>query len=122
MKTAVMEIVSQSFRPEFINRIDDTVVFHVLDQAQIAEIANIQLAILINRVKESRICLKVEDDALDLLVAAGYDPVYGARPLKRAIQQYMENPLAEALLSGKFVAGDAIRARKAKNLVVFEKI
>lgn len=110
MKDAVMEVVARSFRPEFINRIDDAVVFHPLEKDQIVGIAKIQLETLVGRVKENNICLTFDESALDLLVDAGYDPIYGARPLKRAIQRLVENPLAEALLSGKFVGGDRIVA------------
>ena len=122
MKAAVMEVVSQAFRPEFINRVDDAVVFHPLEKEQIADIARIQLATLVNRVKESQVCLTFDEAALGLLVEVGYDPVYGARPLKRAIQRYVENPLAEALLSGEFVPGDKVLAKKQVDEVKFVKM
>jgi ATP-dependent Clp protease ATP-binding subunit ClpB len=122
MKAAVMEVVSSAFRPEFINRVDDAVVFHPLEKAQIVEIARIQLATLVNRVKENQICLQFDDDALNLLVDVGYDPVYGARPLNRAIQRHVENPLAESLLSGEFAAGDQIRASRVDDEIAFSKI
>ncbi len=102
MKNAVLDIARQHFRPEFLNRIDDTVVFHPLTRDQIKDIAGNQLRILQSRVKESNICLEFDDDALEYLVDVGYDPVYGARPLKRAIQRYVENPLAQDILSGRF--------------------
>jgi ATP-dependent Clp protease ATP-binding subunit ClpB len=121
MKSAVMEVVATAFRPEFINRVDDTVVFHPLEKEQILGIARIQLEILQARVKESQICLQFDEEALELLVDIGYDPVFGARPLKRAIQRYVENPLAEAILGGEFVAGDQIRASKAGDSIVFNK-
>ncbi len=121
MKSAVMEVVTSSFRPEFINRIDDSVVFHPLAKDEIVDIARIQLEILQNRVKESQICLTFDEDALGLLVDVGYDPVYGARPLKRAIQTYVENPLAEAMLGGEFTAGDNVRAKRAGDHLEFEK-
>ena len=121
MKNAVMEVVSRSFRPEFINRIDDAVVFHPLAKEQIVDIARIQLETLVRRVKDTNICLSFSDEALGLLVEAGYDPVYGARPLKRAIQRLVENPLAEALLAGEFVGGDQIRATHSDDSIVFEK-
>jgi len=117
-----MEVVSQAFRPEFINRVDDAVVFHPLEKEQIADIARIQLATLVNRVKESQVCLTFDEAALGLLVEVGYDPVYGARPLKRAIQRYVENPLAEALLSGEFVPGDKVLAKKQVDEVKFVKM
>lgn len=108
MKDAVMEIVGQHFRPEFINRVDDVVVFHPLQREQIHAIANIQLAQLKQRLAERDIELAVSEEALDLIAEAGFDPVYGARPLKRAIQQQLENSLAQDLLQGKFNAGDTI--------------
>ncbi len=122
MKDAVMNVVSTAFRPEFINRIDDAVVFHPLEKDQIKGIARIQLEILQKRVQEAQISLQFNEDALALLVEVGYDPVYGARPLKRAIQQYVENPLAEAILSGEYVAGDEIQASTADERIVFAKI
>ncbi|MGQ3892273.1 ATP-dependent chaperone ClpB [Legionella sp. CNM-4043-24] len=108
MKEAVMGIVAQHFRPEFINRIDDTVVFHPLDKEQIATIAGIQIEYLQKRLQQQDIGLIVEPEALSHLGEAGFDPVYGARPLKRVIQQQLENPLAQALLTGKFKSGDTI--------------
>ena len=108
MRSAVMEVVRQSFRPEFINRIDEVVVFHGLRRAQIRAIAEVQLALLRQRLAEQRIGLDISVHAVDTLGEAGFDPVYGARPLKRAIQAYIETPLAQALLEGKFGAGDTI--------------
>ena len=125
MKSAVMDVVTTAFRPEFLNRVDDSVVFHPLGKEQIRCIARIQLEILQQRVKEAQIGLQFDEDSLALLVDVGYDPVYGARPLKRAIQQYVENPLAEAILSGDYVGGDEIRASAAasaaKKSIVFAK-
>jgi ATP-dependent Clp protease ATP-binding subunit ClpB len=109
MKAAVMEVVQQNFRPEFINRIDDICVFHPLGEAQIRAIVDIQLAQLKKRLLDRNLELTLDAAALDKLGQAGYDPVYGARPLKRAIQQQVENPLAQAILGGKFVPGDRIR-------------
>ena len=109
IKNAVMQQVSAHFRPEFINRIDETVVFHPLTQEQIRVIAQIQLQGLVERLKEKDLGLEVSDAAFDELGAVGFDPVYGARPLKREIQQVIENPIARALLAGDFVAGDQIR-------------
>lgn len=109
LKEAVMGVVAQHFRPEFVNRIDDTVVFHPLDEAQIATIAGIQIDYLQRRLQQQDIGLVVEPEALAYLGAAGFDPVYGARPLKRVIQQQLENPMAQALLTGRFKAGDTIR-------------
>ncbi len=108
MKLAVLEVVGDHFRPEFINRVDDVVVFHPLDKKQIRKIVDIQLAHLQQRLADRELALAVSNEAMDLLAEAGFDPVYGARPLKRAIQQRLENPLAEAILRGDFVPGDAI--------------
>ena len=109
MKSAVMEIVQQNFRPEFINRIDDIVVFHPLGTEQIRAIVDIQLGMLRRRLTDRDMDLQLDDAARDQLGEAGFDPVYGARPLKRAIQQQIENPLAQLLLQGSFGPGDRIR-------------
>ena len=109
IKAAVMNSVNQHFRPEFINRIDEIVVFHPLGQEQMAGIADIQLSRLRKRLQERDMDIVLSDEAMTQLVAVGYDPVYGARPLKRAIQQAIENPLSVKLLSGEFVAGDTIK-------------
>ncbi|MFO0226826.1 MAG: ATP-dependent chaperone ClpB, partial [Gammaproteobacteria bacterium] len=109
MKSAVMEIVTQNFRPEFINRIDDIVVFHPLGTAQIRAIVDIQLGQLRKRLIDRGMDLELDDAARDLLGEAGFDPVYGARPLKRAIQQQIETPLAQQLLQGLYGPGDRIR-------------
>jgi ATP-dependent Clp protease ATP-binding subunit ClpB len=109
MKAAVMEVVGSHFRPEFINRIDDVVVFHPLGREQIRAIAGLQVGILRRRLQERDITLQLSDAALDLLGESGFDPVYGARPLKRAIQTQLENPLAQEILAGRFGPGDAIQ-------------
>ncbi|MGH8299241.1 MAG: ATP-dependent chaperone ClpB [Steroidobacteraceae bacterium] len=121
MKSAVMEVVQQSFRPEFINRIDDIVVFHPLGTAQIRAIVDIQLIYLRKRLQERNMDLTLDDAARDLLGEAGFDPVYGARPLKRAIQQQIENPLAQRILKGEFAPGDHIRAAARDAQIVFRK-
>ena len=108
MKSAVMEIVGQHFRPEFINRVDESVVFHPLGREQIRAITTIQVEYLRHRLQDKDMDLHLSEAALDKLGEAGFDPVYGARPLKRAIQQTLENSLAQQLLEGKFVAGDVI--------------
>lgn len=108
LKTTVMEIISQHFRPEFINRVDEVVVFHALTEKQIHKIASIQLERLRQRLRERDLQLEVSEAAIDHIAAVGYDPVYGARPLKRAIQQELENPIARTLIEGKFIAGDTI--------------
>ena len=112
MKKAVMEVVGKHFRPEFINRLDEMVVFHPLNQEQIREITNLQVNRLRRRLQERELQLEIDDNALDYLAEAGYDPVYGARPLKRAVQQYLENPLAQDILAGKFLPGQTIEVKK----------
>ncbi len=119
MKAAVMGVVQSHFRPEFINRLDDIVVFHALDKAQIREIAKIQLLGLDKRLAERGLTLALSDSALTLLANVGFDPVYGARPLKRAIQQQLENPLATKILSGDFVSGDIIQVDSEGGRLVF---
>jgi ATP-dependent Clp protease ATP-binding subunit ClpB len=121
MKTAVMEIVQQSFRPEFINRIDDIVVFHPLGGEQIRAIVDIQLVYLRKRLQERDMDLVLDNEARDLIGEAGFDPVYGARPLKRAIQQQIENPLAQRILKGEFSPGDRIRVGVEDGHVTFAK-
>ncbi len=108
MVEAVMETVSQHFRPEFINRIDETVVFHSLQKEQIRSIAEVQIDLLRTRLQSQNLHLEVSEAALDKLGEAGFDPVYGARPLKRAIQQYLETPLSKDLLAGNFKPGQTI--------------
>jgi ATP-dependent Clp protease ATP-binding subunit ClpB len=110
VKNAVMDIVGGHFRPEFINRIDELVVFDPLAESQIRGIAEIQLDLLRERLRDRELSLELDEDVLNKLVAVGFDPVYGARPLKRAIQQYIENPLAQEVLAGRFAPGDTIRA------------
>jgi len=121
MKTAVMGVVQSHFRPEFINRLDEIVVFHPLGREQIREIARIQTAYLAKRLGERQIKFTIDDKALDVLGNIGFDPVYGARPLKRAIQQQIENPLAQKILGGEFVAGDALNVTSEGGTLVFAK-
>ena len=121
MKAAVMGVVQAHFRPEFINRLDDLVVFHPLDEAQIKSIARIQMAGLEKRLAERGIAIEVSDKALDLLANVGFDPVYGARPLKRAIQQQLENPLASKILAGEFGQGDTVKVDAEGGKLVFTK-
>jgi ATP-dependent Clp protease ATP-binding subunit ClpB len=108
MKASVLGVVQAHFRPEFINRLDEIVVFRPLDKAQIRAIARIQLVNLEKRLAERQLKLDVSDAALALLGNTGFDPVYGARPLKRAIQQQLENPLAKEILEGRYAAGSRI--------------
>ncbi|HHB93180.1 MAG TPA: ATP-dependent chaperone ClpB [Thioploca sp.] len=119
MKTAVMEIVGQHFRPEFINRIDDVVVFHPLDKTHIRQIANLQIAYLRQRLQAQNMELTISDAVLDEISMVGFDPVYGARPLKRVIQQLLEDPLAQAILAGKFGQGDTIKVDWQDNAIQF---
>ena len=121
MKAAVMAVVQAHFRPEFINRLDDIVVFHPLDKTQIREIAKIQLHGLEKRLAERGLRIELDDSALQLLGNAGFDPVYGARPLKRAIQQQLENPLAQKILAGEFIGGDTIRIQARGAGLAFDK-
>jgi len=121
MRSAVMEIVQQSFRPEFINRIDDIVVFHPLGTEQIRKIVDIQLAYLRKRLQERNLDIDLDDTARDLMGEAGFDPVYGARPLKRAIQQQIENPLAQHILRGDFLPGDSIQVSVKDGRLTFSR-
>src|SRR5450755_356114 len=121
MKAAVLQVVAQHFRPEFINRVDDIVVFHPLGRDQIRSIVDIQLGRLRTRLAERDIQLRLEDAARDRIGEAGFDTVYGARPLKRAIQSQIENPLAQQILRGDFIAGDRVVARLKRDALVFEK-
>ena len=123
IKAEVMESVGQHFRPEFVNRIDEIVVFHPLGMSQMAGIADIQLDRLRQRIQEREMDIELSADAMNKLVAVGYDPVYGARPLKRAIQQEIENPLSLKLLAGDFVPGDIIKIDVgADDKLTFDKL
>ena len=109
MKSAVMDVVAMNFRPEFINRVDESVVFHPLAKTELRGIANKQLALLQARLSDHDLSLSIDDALLDSVMDIGFDPVYGARPLKRALQSLIENPLAEAILAGNFPVGSAIK-------------
>jgi ATP-dependent Clp protease ATP-binding subunit ClpB len=119
MKSAVMDVVGAHFRPEFINRVDETVVFHPLAKNELAGIAGIQLELLNRRLAEHDLNLVLSAGVMDKLLEVGFDPVYGARPLKRTIQRLIENPLAESILAGKFAPGDAISGDLDAGEVVF---
>ncbi len=121
MKTAVMEVVGQHFRPEFINRVDETVVFHPLGKEQIRKIAAIQIEHLRTRLAERDLQLEISEAALDLLGESGFDPVYGARPLKRAIQHQLENPLAQKILAGEFAPGEVVKVDAQGDELMFSK-
>jgi ATP-dependent Clp protease ATP-binding subunit ClpB len=118
-RAAVMDAVNAHFRPEFINRIDEVVVFEPLGRDQIGGIAEIQLQRLRKRLAERELSLELSPESLDKLIAVGYDPVYGARPLKRAIQRWIENPLAQQILAGQFAPGATIAARVEGDEIVF---
>ncbi|MCH8116991.1 MAG: ATP-dependent chaperone ClpB [Proteobacteria bacterium] len=120
MKSMVMEIVGQHFRPEFLNRIDDVVVFHPLGRDHIRKIVDIQLGYLHDRLAEREMRIHLSDAARDRLAEAGFDPVYGARPLKRAIQQQVENPLAQEILQGRFKSGDVIEVGVSADRLEFQ--
>jgi ATP-dependent Clp protease ATP-binding subunit ClpB len=119
MKSAVMDVVGQHFRPEFLNRIDEVVVFHPLGREHIRRIVDLQVEILRQRLAARDIGLVLTEPALDWLGEVGYDPVYGARPLKRALQQYLENALARDLLQGRFVPGETIEVDRDGDRLVF---
>ncbi|MGB5551389.1 MAG: ATP-dependent chaperone ClpB [Thermoanaerobaculia bacterium] len=119
MKAAVLEILGEHFRPEFLNRVDDIIVFHPLEREQIRQIAELQVRIVAGRLEGNGMGLELTTEALDFLGNVGYDPVYGARPLKRALQQYLENPLAEKILNGTFGPGDTIHVDVADGKLVF---
>jgi ATP-dependent Clp protease ATP-binding subunit ClpB len=118
-RAAVMDAVGTHFRPEFINRIDEVVIFEPLARDQIAGIAQIQLVRLRERLAERELSLELSDEAIDKLVAVGYDPVYGARPLKRALQRWVENPLAQLILAGKFAPGSCVQGKVEADEIVF---
>ena len=120
MKNAVLEIVGQHFRPEFINRVDDIVVFHPLGREDLRRITGIQLGNLMERLRARDLRLQLSEAAMDKLAEAGFDPVYGARPLKRAVQQYLKNPLAQEILKGRFGPGDLIEVGVAGEDFVFD--
>ncbi|ASJ75859.1 Chaperone protein ClpB [Granulosicoccus antarcticus IMCC3135] len=119
MKSAVMDIVGQHFRPEFINRVDEAVVFKPLSSGNIRMIAGLQIELLAKRLQERQLDFSITDDALDLIGKVGFDPVYGARPLRRVIQQRVENPLAQSILSGDYLPGDTVFVDVAGEELVF---
>jgi ATP-dependent Clp protease ATP-binding subunit ClpB len=122
MKSAVMDVVAANFRPEFINRVDETVVFHPLDKQALKGIADRQLTLLQKRLAPHDLTLSLDDKLLEHILVSGFDPIYGARPLKRVIQQLVENPLATALLAGQFVPGSCIRGSLNGEETVFEAV
>jgi ATP-dependent Clp protease ATP-binding subunit ClpB len=121
VKLAVMGEVKTHFRPEFINRIDEVVVFHALDESNIRSITKIQLQYLAKRLAAMDMQLEMSEAAIAEIANAGFDPVYGARPLKRAIQSEIENPLAREILNGDFMAKDVIKVDAKAGKIVFSK-
>jgi ATP-dependent Clp protease ATP-binding subunit ClpB len=121
IKLAVMGEVKTHFRPEFVNRIDEIVVFHALDEKHIAGIAKIQLQYLEKRLARLEMSMEVSDAALASIAEAGFDPVFGARPLKRAIQERIENPLSRLILEGKLGPKDRIKVGFSKGQLSFDK-
>jgi ATP-dependent Clp protease ATP-binding subunit ClpB len=122
VKDAVWEEVKLHFRPEFLNRIDDVVVFHALDRSNIQSIAKIQLERLHERLAKLEMQLEVSDAALEQIGQVGYDPLFGARPLKRAIQQRIENPVAKLILAGRFGPKDVIPVDVRDGEFVFDRV
>ena len=121
IKLAVMAEVKTAFKPEFVNRIDEVVVFHALDEKHILSIAKIQLGYLEKRLEAMDMELQVDDAVLQQIAEVGFDPVFGARPLKRAIQASIENPLAREILEGNFAAGDVVRVVLRGGSITFSK-
>src|SRR5690606_40817420 len=121
VKNAVMQVVTRHFRPEFINRIDEVVVFHPLQKGPVRGIANIQLDLLRKRLADLDLQLEVDTSVLDKLATLGFDPVYGARPLKRAIQQWLENPLAQEVLKGSYPPGSTVHVRLIGDDIAFSR-
>jgi ATP-dependent Clp protease ATP-binding subunit ClpC len=121
MKKKLLDETKKVFRPEFLNRVDDTIVFHSLRREDLEKIIEIELKELKARLKEKKMDLVLTPEVLKFLIDKGYDATYGARPLKRTIQRYLENVLAEEILSGKFQEGDKIQAELRGEIVTFEK-
>jgi ATP-dependent Clp protease ATP-binding subunit ClpB len=121
-RSKVMEAMRQHFRPEFLNRVDETITFHNLSRSDLVQIVEIQLTHLRKLLAERKIDLTLTDAARRHLAEAGYDPTFGARPLKRVLQREVQDPLAMALLSGEFVEGDTVRVDYKEDSIVFEKV
>jgi ATP-dependent Clp protease ATP-binding subunit ClpB len=121
IRTKVLEAMRDHFRPEFLNRVDETIIFHRLDKAQITAIVDIQLKNLYQRLADRKIKLEVTERAKELLANEGYDPAFGARPLKRAIQRLLQDPLSMSILEGEFKDGDTVKAEAKKGEMVFSK-
>ena len=122
MRSRVMEAMRNSFRPEFLNRIDEIIIFHSLQKEQLREIVKLQVQLLRSRLEDQKMSLKLADIALDFVADIGYDPVYGARPLKRAVQRYLETPIAKSILRGEFKAGDTIFVDVEDERLTFKRL
>jgi ATP-dependent Clp protease ATP-binding subunit ClpB len=121
MRASVMEDLRRSFRPEFLNRLDETIIFHRLGRSEIRNIVDIQLRRFAKRLADRELAFEMSDDAKDFLGNVGYDPTYGARPLKRAIQRYLENPVAQDILAGRYQSGDTVVVGAADGALTFER-
>ena len=115
MKEKIMEAAKKQFKPEFLNRLDDVVVFHMLEKAALNVIVDLESTKLIERLKEKGITLKLDKTARELLMEKGYDPNYGARPMRRAVERYLEDPLAESLLRADITEGDTVKVTRKKD-------
>jgi ATP-dependent Clp protease ATP-binding subunit ClpB len=122
MRSRVMEAMRNNFRPEFLNRIDEMIIFHGLQKSQLREIVKLQVQLLKSRLEEQKMSLKLAESSLDFVADIGYDPVYGARPLKRAVQKYLETPLAKSILKGEFKAGDTIFVDVEDERLTFKRL
>jgi len=121
MRRRVLEALNQHFNPEFLNRVDETIIFHTLSMEDLVQIVDIQLGHLERRLSDHKVTLHVTDEAKRFLAEEGYDPVYGARPLKRVIQRRLQDPLAREMLEGKFGDGDSIKVDVRGGQLIFEK-
>jgi ATP-dependent Clp protease ATP-binding subunit ClpB len=122
MRNRVMAAMRENFRPEFLNRIDEIIIFHALQKEQLRQIVKLQTQYLEERLSEQKLSLKLSQEALDFLAEVGYDPVYGARPLRRAVQRYLETPIAQALLRGEYSEGDTLFADVADERLTFKRL
>jgi ATP-dependent Clp protease ATP-binding subunit ClpC len=121
MKDTVMEAMKKAFRPEFLNRVDEIIVFHALTDEELKQIAGLIISDTEKNVQTREMDLKVDEAAKEIIVKEGYEPKFGARPLRRAVQRLIENPLSNDIISGKFKTGDAILAKGEKGKITFEK-
>jgi ATP-dependent Clp protease ATP-binding subunit ClpB len=119
METSVQEVLRSHFKPEFLNRLDEIIIFHSLKADELREIVGLQIERLAKRLEERKITLNISNEALDLIATAGYDPVYGARPIKRAIQKELETQIAKLILAGRYCSGSAINVSNENNKLMF---